>query len=341
MLLRQAERLLTLVEKAAKIGAVAVTAHRNADPDAVASLLVLAKLIEDTTGVTPVPVLPEGMSQPSKRVVREVLGLDPSSIASTLPEDTSILVIVDTASIGQLGVFAEEVRRLPILVVDHHDSNSLVPIALESVYDPTARATSEIVYMMLSHWNTQVDEKLLTVLLAGIVYDTRHFTMSSPRVLRIAAELMEKGAKLEQALKALQSPPMEMPERIARLKAAQRMHVYRVGDFIFAVTYVGAYESSVARALLDLGADVAIVVSERARETRVIGRARRGIVDAGFNLGRDLMEPLAKMLGGGGGGHAQAAGASVHASLERVMDAVVELIKSWATLRDLRLEPVT
>lgn len=97
-----------------------------------------------------------------------------------------------------------------------------------------------------------------------------------------------------------------------------------------------------ARALLDLGADVAIVVSEHGSEVRVIGRAKRTIVDGlQFNLGRDVMEPLGKALGGSGGGHAQAAGASARVSLERAVDAVVETLRRYFESRGLGFEPVT
>jgi nanoRNase/pAp phosphatase (c-di-AMP/oligoRNAs hydrolase) len=336
------ERGPKLLELADRAGTpIVVTAHRNADPDAYAAAKALRDALRSLDYDARL-VLPEGMSQPTKRLVREVLGVEPAEAEDEAPDESAMAVVVDTASPEQLGSLADFALKVILVVVDHHEANKLVDYATLSLHDRGARATSEIVYMLVEKvLEVELDEKTRTLLLAGIVYDTRHFVLSTPRVLRVAADLMDSGADLDRALKALQSPPMEASERIARLKAAQRCHVYRAGDYLVAITHVGAFESSVARALLDLGADVAIVVSEHGSEVRVIGRARKSIVEGlQFNLGRDVMEPLGKMLGGSGGGHAQAAGASARVSLERAIDAVTEVLKHYFESKGVGFQPI-
>ena len=332
-----------LVELASRAGTpIVVTAHRNADPDAYAAAYALCIALRKQ-GFDARLILPEGMSQPTKRLVREILGKEPSEAEDEPPEESAMAVVADTASFEQLGSLADFAKKVILTVVDHHESNKLIEHATLSIYDPTARATSEIVYQLLREGlGMDLDAGVKTLLLAGIVYDTRHFILSTSRTLRIAADLIDQGASLEKALKALQSPPMELPERIARLKAAQRMHLYRAGDYIIVVTHIGAYESSVARAILDLGADIAIIVSEHGTEVRIIGRARKGVVEElGLNLGRDVMEPVGKALGGSGGGHAQAAGASARASLERALDTVVEILRQVISKKNLELTPIS
>ena len=321
---------------------VVVTAHRNADPDALASALVVRDLLRGR-GVDARLVLPEGMSQASKRLVREVLGKEPRDVEDEAPEESALAVIVDTASPEQLGSLADFALNVWMVVIDHHSSNRLVERAKLSIYDPQARATSELVYLLATRgFGEELTREQLELLLAGIVYDTRHFILSTPRVLRLAAEMMEQGARLDRVLAALQSPPMEPPERIARIKAAKRMHAIRAGNYIVAVTHVGAYESSAARAILDLGADLVVVVSEHGKETRLVGRARKGIVEKlGIHLGRDIMEPVASELGGGGGGHAQAAGATVRASIERAIAKTVERLENLLKSRGLQPQPIT
>ncbi len=333
-------RILELAERAGT--PIVVTAHRNADPDAYASARALRDVLR-SEGFDARLVLPEGMSQPTKRLVKEVLGVEPSEAEDEPPEESAMAVVADTASPEQLGSLADFALKVILVVVDHHDSNRLVEYATLKLYDPSARATSEIVFMLAEKvLGVELSREVRTLLLAGIVYDTRHFVMSTPRVLRVAADLMDLGAELDKALKALQSPSMEISERIARLKAAQRAHVFRASDYLIAVTHVGAFESSAARSLLDLGADLAIVVSEHGSEVRIIGRARKGIVEAlGVNLGRDIMEPLGKLLHGSGGGHAQAAGASVKTSLERAVDTVIDVLRKLFESKGLKLEPVS
>lgn len=335
-----AEELLELVDAAGS--PVVVMGHKNADPDAFSSAYVIRTLIR-RRGYDARLVLPEGLSQPSKRLAREVLGLDPGEVEDEAPEESALAIVVDTASPEQLGPLSRFATSVLLVVIDHHGSNQLVEHARLAIYDPEARATAELVYLLATRgFHEDLDRSLLELLLAGIVYDTRHFILSNSRTLRVAAEMLDSGARLDHVLAALQSPPMELPERIARIKAAKRMHAIRAGNYIVVVTHVGAYEASAARALLDLGADLAIVVSERGPETRIIGRARRGVVEKlGIHLGRDVMEPLAGALSGGGGGHAQAAGATVRSGIDRVIGAVVEHVEKLLRSKGLEPQPIT
>ena len=337
------EKTREMLELADSAGTpIVVMGHRNADPDALASAYVVREMLR-AKGYDARLVFPEGLSQASKRLVREVIGKEPGDVEDEAPEESAMAVVVDTASPEQLGELSNFALNVLLVVIDHHSSNKLVERAKVAIHDATARATSELVYLMATHiLGLELDRKALELLLAGIVYDTRHFILSNARTLRIASELLEQGASLERVLKALQSPPMEPPERIARIKGAKRMHCVRAGDYIVAFTHVGAYESSVARALLDLGADLVIVVSERGSETRIVGRARKSIVEKlGIHLGRDIMEQLGRSLGGGGGGHAQAAGASVRASLERAFSEAVRIVENLLRSRGLQPQPIT
>lgn len=320
---------------------IVVTAHRNADPDALASAIAMRECV-CKLGYDARLLLPEGMSQPTKRLVREVLGVEPEEVEDESPEESAAAIVVDTASFEQLGKLAEFVRNIDLLVViDHHESNKLVEKASIAIHWPQARATSEIVYMLVEKvLGIKLEKTTRTLLLAGIIYDTRHFVMANSTTLRVAADLMDVGADKDRALKALQSPSMEAPERIARLKAAQRMHVFRANDYLVTVTRVGAYEASVARALLDLGADIAIVLAERGAETRVIGRLKKHVVERlDISLGA-IMEELARLLGGGGGGHQQAAGATVKADYERTLEAIIQALKRLFREKGLQLEPL-
>lgn len=320
---------------------VVVTAHRNADPDAVASALVVRWLLR-SEGFDARLVLPEGVSLPSKRMIEQLLGAD-YSVEDGLPAETRLVVVVDTASPSQLGVLADLVNNTPLLVVvDHHSSSMLVEKATLSIYDPSAKATAELVYTLAVYgFKKQLPRRELELLLAGIIYDSRHFLLATPKTLRIAAEIMEQGASLEDVLNALQSPPMTVPEKIARLKAAKRMHVIRAGEYLTVITRVGAYESSVAKSLLDLGADVVIIVSERGLETRIVGRSKKDIVDGlGLHLGRDVMEKAAQMLGGSGGGHSQAAGAAVNAPLEKTLSVLISIVNEFFKSRGLNPQPL-
>lgn len=335
----KAEKLIELVQEAGT--PVIVTAHRNADPDAVGSAYVVRNVLR-RRGFDARLLFPEGINQVSKRVVRELIGLEPSGFEDEAPKESALVIILDTASYEQLGGLSEFAKQVMKIVVDHHGSNAIVSDAELAVYDPGARATCELVYLLVRHGlGENLGREELEALLAGIVYDTRHFLLATPRVLRVAADIIDEGADIDKVLKALQSPPPDISQRIARIKAAKRMHVIRANELIAAVTHVGAHEASAARALLDLGADLAIVVSAHGSETRVVARAKKVVEEKyGIHLGRDVMEELARRLGGGGGGHSQAAAMSTKASLERVLSETIRVVEEILRKQGLEPQPV-
>jgi len=314
-----------------------VTTHRNADPDAVASVYAFNHLLKKIKGnVRILNVLPEGLSAVSKRLIEylnvslELLG--PSDISTDILKNVDAIIVLDTCSSEQLGplkdILKERYRQVRIFVIDHHFAHKdLAELAYAILILKDARATAEIIYTLYDYLNIQPTEDAANLLLAGIVYDTRHFILARAETFNVVASLIKYGAKYTTVLKALQSK-METPEKIARLKAAQRMQIHRIDKWIIVTTHVGAYEASAARALLDLGADVAFVASEDKGEVRVSVRARDEFYrETGIHLGRDIMKPLGEFLHGGGGGHETAAAASGRGSAELALIKCIELLK--------------
>ena len=77
------------------------------------------------------------------------------------------------------------------LCIDHHISNTA--FAEESYVEPDASSTSELIYLLLDE--EKISLAVAEALYLGIVHDTGVFQYSctSPRTMRIAAELLEKG----------------------------------------------------------------------------------------------------------------------------------------------------
>lgn len=323
-------------------GRLLAIAHKNADPDAVASALVLASIAKKHAKAFRVAVgFPEGVNQASKRLLSKI-ALDEDIAITSSPSELEAgkwaVVVVDAASAKQLGEFAGLIADGGYLLVDHHSTNSLVGGALSALYDPGEPSASELVYLLaVCGFGASLEKWEATLLLTGIIYDTRHLVLAKPRTLRVAADIVDGGVSLQEVVKLLQSEGPSISERIARLKAAKRMHVYRIDNTLVAVTRVGAFEGSAARAMLDLGADVAIAVSQQGAESRVIGRARS---EALGKLGIDLGKFMEMVSARSGGGHAQAAGAVVRGSPEEVIAKIVDALRALAKSRGYNLEAV-
>ncbi len=135
---------------------------------------------------------------------------------------------------------------------------------------------------------------------------------------------------------------MEFSERVARLKAAMRMELYELQHqgqrFLVAVSCVSSYEASAARGIIDLGADLAIVAGGRKGRVRVCCRGKPKFIHAlKFNLGRDLMMPLGRLIKGSGGGHALAASANGMGDAEEALAKALKILEEKLKIKLKRL----
>jgi phosphoesterase RecJ-like protein len=118
-----------------------------------------------------------------------------------------LIVVVDSADLSLLGsVYTENIdlfSRVPVLNIDHHISNS--GFGQIQMVDPTAASATEVLYQWFSsvpEWRDLVSEDVATLLLTGLITDTRSFQNpnTTPRSLEVAAELLEKGARQQEII---------------------------------------------------------------------------------------------------------------------------------------------
>jgi nanoRNase/pAp phosphatase (c-di-AMP/oligoRNAs hydrolase) len=245
-------------------------------------------------------------------------------------EQADVIVLLDTNTIHQLSDFEERVKAAhsPIIVVDHHaDHPDTKKLATISASDENASSTCELVYRFFMDMNVQFTQDEAAALFLGIAYDTRHFILANSTTLKIVADLIDAGVHAQEILSLL-SLPMKESERVARLKASKRVRLRKVKGWIVALSNVGAYQASAARALVSLGAHVAIVIGQRNEKLSISMRASQEFYKkTKIHLGRDLAKPLGDQFGGMGGGHTISAGANCIGNIETCMRRSLELLQ--------------
>lgn len=266
--------------------------HRNADPDAIGSGFALQQAFGGTLGAV------EGVSKAGRALASAVgaeLFLDPPF------DDFDLVVVVDASVRLQL----RHVQLSRYAVVDHHLDRGMLDGAEFYIQRPV-NSTSEIVWKILKYAGAAVSPQMALGLLAGIISDTGRFRRGSVGSFMAAAELLDAGGiDYEDALDVL-SIPTDISQRIATLRAASRMEMERIDNWVIATTDINSFEGSSAMALVELGADIAFAAGKHEGISRVSGRASREAVRAGINLARILAE-VAEAHGGEGGGHKAAA----------------------------------
>jgi phosphoesterase RecJ-like protein len=317
----QIHEIVALIDKLdAKL--IVLLCHHNADPDAICAAFAFSQLLERLRPKLEIEIAAaQGLSRLSKFMLKS---LPVELTAQPRIEKADLIVLLDTNTIQQLDEWGERVKasNSPLIVIDHHASHPETErLATICVTNEEASSTCEIVYQFFKEAEVELTEVEAKALFLGIAFDTRHFVIATSTTLKIVADLINAGVNAQETLPLL-SVPMEYSERTARLKAGRRVKLLRINDWLIALSHVSAYQASAARALIGLGAHVAIVAGQKGDALQVSLRSTRDFhKKTGIHLGRDIAKPLGEYLHGMGGGHSVSAGANgvgdVDASLKR------------------------
>ncbi|MFN8472047.1 MAG: bifunctional oligoribonuclease/PAP phosphatase NrnA [Anaerolineae bacterium] len=307
------------VEMLRKSRRIFAASHIDPDGDAIGSLLGFTWIMRALgKSVTP------AMSDAVPWRFQDLPGA--SDIAAAKPsQEHDLLVALDASELSRVGsvLTAEDLGGRPLLVIDHHVTNSRFGTA--NFIDPSAASTAEMVYLLGVELGAPIDNASATCLLTGVVTDTLGFrtTNTTPRVLEVAQHLMQAGANLpEISRRAFNS------QTYASLcLTAEALHNMQMED---GVVWTELTQEMLKR--LDIGPGdwagiVGQLASVREADAAVVFREREdGRIDISMRSKPGLnLAPVALSLGGGG--HPQAAGATLPPPMSAVSQRVVGELK--------------
>jgi bifunctional oligoribonuclease and PAP phosphatase NrnA len=222
-----------------------------------------------------------------------------------------LVIMLDTAALGRLGAISEEhaaeLAARPLAIIDHHVTND--GGGALNLINPAAASTCELLYELLVAMGVPIDAGLATCLLLGHTTDTQSFQTSSttPASLRVAAELIERGADQQAVVRNVY---YALPATSARLVglALARLQV-EAGVAWTTVTRAMMAESGAE----DEAADEVVRVMQRIGEARAsVLFKERGDGTTKLSLrSRPPIDVARFAQRWGGGGHAQASGATL------------------------------
>ena len=205
-----------------------VTTHENPDGDALGSLLAMTLALRSLgknavmylAGETPLP--------------REYSWMPFGDLRRTVPDDagTRVLLALDCANESRLGPDPEVLHSSPLVVdVDHHHDNSRFGAVNLVVAD--ASSTGEIVRDLLRELDVELTPEIAEALYIALVTDTGRFqyTNTTPKALRLAAELVEAGADVHKIFQDVyESVQFAKLKLLAR--ALERAQIYEGGRLV-------------------------------------------------------------------------------------------------------------
>ncbi|AEC52078.1 hypothetical protein PNA2_1162 [Pyrococcus sp. NA2] len=299
--------------------------HHNADPDSLGSAIAFSNFLLHL-GFKNVRI---GVAQSIASYSRRLVQFSRVPIERNPRIEESIVFIFDTSSLEQL-----EPIEIPltskIIVIDHHvEKEDSIPAEI-SIIDPTRTSTAEIVWELFKKFKFS-DEESAKLLLAGIISDTSNFRYSNAKTFKTVAEILDlykfSIGEISHLVSPVSDENIDQSKRIAILKACQRMEIHKVKKFVIVTSKVSAYEALACKVFLQLGADVAIVGSEK-DGVRISARAKEHLVKKGLHLGK-LMERVGPIIEGSGGGHPGAAGANGKRNLDEAIKFLVKEVQKF------------
>jgi bifunctional oligoribonuclease and PAP phosphatase NrnA len=306
--LREAERFL-------------VVTHENPDGDALGSMLGAAlglralgkDVLTYLGGATPLPA--EYGFMPLGEVLREP------------PDDLGerVLLALDCANERRLGPDPMVIDQAALVVdVDHHHDNSRFGAVNLVVAD--ASSTAEIVRDLLQALGVPLTPAIAEALYIGLVTDTGRFQYANttPKALRLAAELVEAGADVHGVFKHVYET-VQFAKLKLLARALERAQIYEGGRLVISYLLrsdfaeVGA-EEPYSEGIIDFlrlseGSELVALI----REPPTAGGPMHRI---SLRSSSDELDVSAIARTSGGGGHVQAAGFSSELPIEEIVELI-------------------
>jgi phosphoesterase RecJ-like protein len=307
-------------------GRVLITSHKNADPDALCSAVAVSHLVQTLYPEVKINISFDGLSLLSQNIMTK-FALELNSIENSQIDGT---IIVDANVAEQLGSLENQIQwDKPVLIIDHHVPHpNTKKIAQYSIINAEAFATTAIIFELYWILNVSISVKAASLICLGILFDSRHLVLADNKTMQIVHQLLEVGINYPEMVELLRLP-MDRSERISRIKAAQRLKLYEFNGWLVVISHVSAYQASACRALIRLGADVALVYGRQKNEIQMSGRATTEVATKmNLNLAKDIMEKIGPVMNGEGGGHNTAAGCNGTDNLEEGLKLALELFKN-------------
>ncbi len=308
-----------ILEEINKANSIVILTHENPDGDAIGTGLALYHALRQY-GKNPDIIIPE-----YPRIFKFLPGVEEIKKDSTI-EKYDLAISVDCSTIKMLNGFAKYFENAKMRIsIDHHSTNTMFGDI--NFINPDAPACSQIMLVILEHFNIEITKEIGTCLLTGIITDTGGFKYSgvTAETFEFVALLLNKGINVSKVYR-----------RVLQMKTKPNFELHRIANnrlkFLeegkVAYTYItmqdekqigaenGDHEGIVENGRDVEGVEVSIFVRETEQGCKVSLRSNEYVNVADVCL----------MFGGGG--HPKAAGVLMQGTIEQVKEKLLYQVRS-------------
>lgn len=311
-----------------------IASHANPDGDAVGALLATGLALEKL-GKKPVMY----NESPIPAVYRFLPDVGRITHEITNVEMFDTAVVLDCGRLDRVGKASSIVRKIPVMVnIDHHITNT--GFGDYHVIDTEACATSEIVYRLIQEMKIPMDKRMASAIYTGILTDTGSFRFSNTNQtsFSICEEMVAQGVN-----------PSIVAQHVYGTYSLGRIKLLNLALDSIEISGNGRISiMTVTRKMLkETGtqsedADGLINYARRIRDVKVAALIREIEPDSEtsnekydfhVSLRSDGAVDVADIASAfGGGGHADAAGFSIAATLPELKEKIISLSEALPDL---------
>ena len=210
------------------------------------------------------------------------------------------------------------------IVIDHHKTNNWKDY-ISKILDTESSSTAEIVYLTLLDWGVTIDPEIATSIFAGIAGDTVFFKYekNAKKTFKIATELLNLGANKDKIVEhSFDNFDFGLIQLIGEFLA----NIQKGNGYVYSIlnneTFIKFGKQRGAREIVAnlfarsiKGFDFGIMAIEYEKDKFAVSFRSKKDTD---------VSEIAKRFGGGG--HKNAAGATINGNIDQVIKKIKEII---------------
>ncbi len=243
-----------------------------------------------------------------------------------------VIIILDTNNLDQVN-FSDKLNPLnsniPFIFIDHHlelKKNYRYNLSSLNIINEEFSSTSEIILELCEFFDFELMLSYKFLLVAAILADSGFLKHGNNKTIIRISRLLDDQLDIQDIISSLDFE-QDISEKLAKIKALQRLEILRLNNWLIGITHVSSFEASVASILINIGCDVSMVYSKKKSAYRISMRAKKKIcLETGLHLGK-ILGDLSEECEGSGGGHDGAASLNGKFEVKIILDKIIEKIK--------------
>lgn len=326
MFYKRSREILNLIKKSKNI---LVNTHKNPDYDSIGSALAIKKVLTQLNKKA--KIISCQKINPHFFFIEGAKNIEVIDYGQFDFSPFDLFIIPDTGNSNR--VTGSKELQLPknmnYVVIDHHKTNEFSEYT--KILDEKASATCEMLYRIFLDWEITTDPRLATYLLTGIMGDTvfLRYYEDGKKTFGVVSDLIKQGADNDLIAESFYerydfNAVKLLGEFLNRMK--RKISPARGRGFVWSAVPFEIFETyGKPEGVREMAADLFFRGIKKTDFGIAMLESKKGVINLSFRSKKNTdVTKYAKLFGGGG--HKNAAGATVNGEFKKMVEQILRKI---------------